>query len=86
MHAFIEPDHMKKKDLLVILCALALLAPFFIFPSVYDRYETFNAEHGMVMSFIKFAILSTFGECIGLRITHGVYNRPGFGIVPRALV
>jgi hypothetical protein len=40
----------------------------------------------MVMSFIKFAILSTFGECIGLRISSGVYNRKGFGILPRALV
>lgn len=77
---------MKRKDLIVIVCALALLSPFFLFPSVYEFYKEFNAQHGMVMSFIKFALLSTFGECIGLRITHGVYNRPGFGIAPRALV
>jgi small-conductance mechanosensitive channel len=38
------------------------------------------------MSFIKFAILATFGECIGLRIRKGVYNKPGFGILPRAIV
>ncbi|HIW98499.1 MAG TPA: hypothetical protein H9866_08465 [Candidatus Tidjanibacter gallistercoris] len=77
---------MKKKDLLVMLCAAALLVPFFVCPPVYAWYEAFNAQHGMAMSFIKFAVLSTFGECIGLRITHGVYNRPGFGILPRALV
>jgi hypothetical protein len=40
----------------------------------------------MIMSFIKFAILATFGECIGLRITKGIYNKKGFGIIPRAIV
>ena len=37
-------------------------------------------------SFLKFAVLATFGECIGLRIATGDYNRPGFGILPKALV
>ncbi len=76
----------KKQDFIVIACAVVLLSPFFIFDAVYAGYKTFNAEHGMVMSFVKFAVLSTFGECIGLRITAGVWNRRGFGIVPRALV
>ena len=40
----------------------------------------------MWMSFIKFAILSTVGELIGLRISTGNYYKPGFGILPRALV
>ena len=40
----------------------------------------------MIMSFLKFAILSTLGECIGLRISAGVYNRKGFGVLPRAIV
>jgi hypothetical protein len=77
---------MKKQDFLVIACAVIALSPFFIFDAVYTGYKTFNAEHGMIMSFAKFAILSTFGECIGLRITSGVWNRRGFGILPRALV
>ena len=38
------------------------------------------------MSFIKFAILATLGEVIGLRIRAGVYNQKGFGILPRAFV
>ena len=67
---------MKRKDLIVIVCALALLSPFFLFPSVYEFYKEFNAQHGMVMSFIKFALLSTFGECIGLRIR--VLERLGY--------
>lgn len=66
----------------MILCLL----PFFLSDAVYTFYKTFNAEHGMIISFVKFAVLSTLGECIGLRISAGVYNRPGFGILPRALV
>lgn len=77
---------MKKKDFLVIAIAAIVLAPFFIFPSVYKAYTDFNASHGMVMSFIKFALLATFGEMIGLRIRTGSYNQPGFGIAPRAIV
>lgn len=77
---------MKRKDIIVILCAAAFLLPFFISGTVYGFYKELNAEHGMIMSFLKFAVLSTFGECIGLRITSGVYNRKGFGILPRALV
>jgi len=38
------------------------------------------------MSFIKFAILATLGESIGLRIRNGVYNKKGFGLIPRAIV
>lgn len=40
----------------------------------------------MIMSFIKFAILATLGESIGLRIRNGVYNQKGFGLIPRAIV
>ena len=32
------------------------------------------------MSFFKFAILSTLGEMIGLRLRKGHYNEKGFGI------
>lgn len=77
---------MKRQDLIVTACAVVVLSPFFIFDAVYAGYKAFNAGHGMVMSFLKFAILSTFGECVGLRITSGVWSRPGFGILPRALV
>lgn len=77
---------MKKQDIAVIICTLAILSPFFLSDAVYGAYKTFNAEHGIITSFIKFAVLSTFGECIGLRITSGTYNRKGFGILPRALV
>lgn len=76
----------KKQDLIFILGVTALLLPFFICEPVYNWYHSFNASHGMIMSFIKFAILSTLGEMIGLRISSGVYNRQGFGILPRMIV
>lgn len=63
-----------------------LLFPFFVCEPLYHWYHTFNASHGMIMSFLKFGILSTLGEMIGLRISSGVYNRKGFGILPRMIV
>lgn len=77
---------MKKHDFLFFFCVIICFLPFFLSDAVYDAYKQFNASHGMVMSFIKFAVLSTLGEVIGLRISTGVYHRPGFGILPRAFV
>jgi hypothetical protein len=77
---------MKKNDFLVILIVFAVLSPFFLFKSVYDAYNHLNSSHGILMSFLKFAILATFGESIALRIKSGVYNEKGFGLIPRAIV
>lgn len=77
---------MKKSDILFIVIVIALFAPFLFSSSLYESYQSFNAAHGMVMSFLKFAILSTLGELLGLRISTGVYYRKGFGIWPRAVV
>ena len=77
---------MKRKDFLVVIISVIILLPFFVSQNLYDFYKLFNSEHNIIMSFIKFAILSTFGECIGLRISTGVYNKKGFGILPRAIV
>jgi len=77
---------MKKNDLIFIGVAALLLAPFFVFDTVYQTYNQLNAEHGMILSFVKFAILATTGEAIGLRIKTGQYNAKGFGLIPRAIV
>jgi len=77
---------MKKNDLYLLGFILLLFCPFIFSPAAYQLYNQFNREHGMLMSFIKFAILATMGEMIALRIRKGVYNEPGFGILPRALV
>ena len=77
---------MKKQDIVFLVLCIAIFAPFFLSDSVFHFYDTFNKEHGMITSFIKFAILATMGESIGLRIRNGVYNKKGFGLVPRAIV
>ena len=40
----------------------------------------------MVMSFVKFAILATLGEMLGLRTSTGVYHNKTFGIIPRMVI
>lgn len=77
---------MKKSDILFLLFVVALFLPFFVSDTIYEGYKSFNAAHGMVMSFLKFAILSTLGEMIGLRISTGVYYNKTFGIIPRMVV
>lgn len=77
---------MKKQDFIFILVLVAIFLPFFLSDTAHEWYKSFNATHGMVMSFIKFGILATMGEVLGLRISAGVYNRKGFGILPRAVV
>ena len=76
----------KPADFIVVALVIAVLLPFFLFPAVYEGCLSLNAAHGYLMSFKKFVILATFGECIGLRIRTGRYIQPGFGILPRALV
>lgn len=73
-------------DMGVLIAIALILLPFILFPSVYDAYRNLNASHGYILAFIKFAILATFGESIGLRIRSGHYYQPGFGLIPRALV
>lgn len=83
---FKKTKTMKKQDYLFLLFFIALFLPFFISSDIYSFYNSFNKEHGMIISFIKFALLATIGEMIGLRIKSGVYNYKGFGLIPRAIV
>lgn len=78
---------MKRQDWILILCVIVVLTPFF-FPATgfLSTFERLTADFPYVMSFVKFAVLSTLGEMIGLRIRKGVYNEKGFGIVPRMMV
>jgi len=77
---------MKPKDVLFIVGVTVLFSPFFLSDEVFRLYERFNLDHGIVMGMVKFAILATLGEVIGLRIRTGSYRAPGFGVLPRAVV
>lgn len=77
---------MKKIEFAVITFIALIVAVFVFVPQVLHAYSTANSEHGMWMSFVKFALLATFGEALALRIRTGHYYQPGFGLLPRALV
>jgi hypothetical protein len=77
---------LKKQDLIFLVLLILLFLPFFTSKQVYEAYKNFNHSHGFVMAFIKFGILATLGEVIGLRIKSGKYYEQGFGILPRAVV
>jgi len=77
---------MKKSDGIILGAWVIILLPFFMSPSVLETYHEWNTQSPYILSFIKFAILATFGECLGLRIRTGKYWRSGFGLVPRAII
>jgi hypothetical protein len=77
---------MKKKDIVFALILVFLFLPFFISDPVYSFYLKLNAEHGFLTSFIKFAVLASYGEVLGLRIRTGGYDLKGFGLAPRVIV
>ena len=77
---------MKRQDIGFILLVVAVFLPFFLIDSVYEWYKDFNSAHGMIMSFIKFAVLATMGEMLGSRISSGEYLPKGFGMIPRMVV
>lgn len=76
---------MRKHDIIFLLFVITAFAPFLLFDGALEFYTNFNKAHGMLASFIKFALLATLGETIGLRIKKGVYIQKDFGLVPRAL-
>ena len=80
---------MKRADWILILCVIVVLTPFFI-PQTgfFDWFNTTSKSFpiAFVLAFFKFAILATLGEMLALRIREGVYNKKGFGIVPRMMV
>jgi len=80
---------MKKQDFIFIVCCILFFAPFFIVEPIRNlflEYSSYKDWHAIVMAFLKFGILATLGEVIGLRIQKGVYFQKGFGILPRAIV
>lgn len=74
------------RDAVTVLVFAALFVPFFLCQPLYEAYKQFNGNHAVLMGGIKFAVLSTLGEIIALRIRTGGYGLKGFGVVPRMVV
>jgi len=77
---------MKINDLIVFLIFAGLFLPFILSDTLYLAYIALNTKYGILSSFVKFGILATLGELIGLRIKTGYYTKPGFGIFPKAVI
>lgn len=74
---------MKLKDLAFILGVFILFSPFIFCNYCYSAYISANAAHPYIMAFVKFSILSTIGEAMGLRFKTGNYTQAKFGVFPR---
>jgi hypothetical protein len=79
---------MKKRDAGFVLLSLLIVLPFLPLGCLRGFQSAFlyNESWWLPTSFLKFALLATLGEVLGLRIKTGHYNAPGFGILPRAVV
>jgi len=77
---------MKLQDLGLVALLCLIFLPFVFSPELLVAYKNFNGHHGMLMAFVKFGVLATLGEVIGLRIRTGSYLRKGFGILPKMFV
>ena len=77
---------MKKSDFITLFIVAAVICGFAFIPGAWEWFNTTTKNHGLLMSFFKFAILGTFGEMLALRIREGVYHKKGFGLLPKMLV
>ena len=77
---------MKKSDFITIIVIAAVICGFAFIPGAWEWFIRSTNNHGLLMSFFKFAILGTFGEMLSLRIKEGVYIRKGFGLMPKLLI
>ncbi len=65
---------------------LALVIALFLYPPTYAGYSKLYAALPAALSFVKFAVLATFGEMLVARIRTGAYLPADFGLLPKALV
>lgn len=81
-------NKLKPNDLFFGVFAILIISVFLPFPFLKSFQDSFlyNEHLWYLNSFLKFAILATMGESIGLRLTKGVYNQTGFGLISRAIV
>ncbi len=67
----------------VLFCSLCALA---VIPATAHSFKVWTLANPFLSSFIKFAVLGTFGECLALRIYTGRYYASGFGMAPKTIM
>lgn len=76
---------MKKSDSGACVIAI-VLAVFFIYSPSRSLYVSAYSANPVLISFIKFALLATFGEMLVYRIRNGIYFDKQFGVIPKMFV
>lgn len=77
---------MKRADFIVLTIIAILAAGIAALPNALETFQAYTKAHGYLLSFLKFSILATFGECVALRIVEGSYWKPGFGLLAKAVM
>ena len=79
---------MKKSDFFFIIFFAIIILPFIPFPifAGFQKGFLYNESYWLITSFLKFGLLATIGEVIGLRIKTGKYYTHSFGFMPRFIV
>ncbi len=80
---------MRKNDFVFAAACIIVVVAFFVVEPLNTWFMDWSKAHDLryfALAFLKFGVLATVGECIGLRISKGVYSQKGFGVLPRALV
>lgn len=77
---------MTRADKFVLVSVVGLFLLLAGVPALGDMFIQATQKHGYLMSFAKFAVLATFGECLALRIVSGQYWKKGFGVLPKMIV
>ena len=67
------------------LLSVAIAAALLVTPATHDPIIAATKVHPLCMGFIKFAILATIGEFLGVRVGSGEWKKP-VGLIWRALV
>lgn len=76
----------KRSDLTFLLFTCAMLSPLVLMDDPAGTLKSVSHDFPLLASFIKFAILATYGEVLGLRIVTGHYPLATFGVLPKAVV
>lgn len=77
---------MKRSDSIAVMTVAAVVAFMGLVPGALETFDALCKHHGYLMSFAKFAILATFGECLALRLVSGQYRTANFGVIPKMIV
>jgi hypothetical protein len=75
---------MKKGDFIWVLALVGIIA-FLVTPSTHEIFIQFTTQHPYYAGFVKFSILATMGELLGLRIVVGNWSVPS-GLIYRTIV